>query len=73
MIRCLSLWNPGALLMLVSCCHASLVISHVTANNALLCLDFAIVLHGDLVVALEGGDGVVGDLGTAAVSTCKCR
>jgi hypothetical protein len=38
----------------VSCCHVSLIVSHVAVNNALLSLDLTIVLDGDLVVALKG-------------------
>jgi hypothetical protein len=40
--------------MSVSCCHASFIISHVAVKNALLCLDLAVGLNGDLVVALKG-------------------
>lgn len=36
-------------------------------HNALLCGDLAIVLDGDLVVALEGADGVIRDLGSEAL------
>jgi hypothetical protein len=36
--------------------------------EALLRLDLAVVLDGDLVVGLERGDGVFGDLGALGVS-----
>lgn len=42
-------------------CHA---VPKCSRSHALLCRDLAIMLDGDLVVRLESGDGVIGDLCT---------
>jgi hypothetical protein len=50
-------------------CHAchTLIVYHISCalNLALLRLDLAVRLDGDLVVGLQGGDGIIGDLGTS--------
>jgi hypothetical protein len=58
---------------LLSCPMSNRVVKH-----ALLSPDLRVLFDGDLVVAFERGDGIVGDLGTKTVSivyrsSCKRR